>query len=375
MLDAWAAAFDKDKARTARKQQQQQQQDAPPPRRRRRSGGGMQAGSGAAASSAARRKSRGGGREEQGDAGDDEVEVVVVPRPCVHEVVLRDQALFMSPPLAAAEARWVAQLHGWVFVGWGVGVYDETLCIQCLPRTSHRPHHITHTPTPSPPPIHSLLAVVCHLPRLRSSRFGALLLEMPAASSSSLGKGASSDSATASSAAGAGGEETEGQHGTFADLPRSLPKAALAKVRRGCGCLWCQFMRSVVEHKASQDAVQDHHTTKIDNIPYNNKHDMVSQDHNRNRQHTYIPYTTTTNKPTQAYGAIKALVGEADTYVQEWLQYQSLWDMGARAAEARLGEDLEVRPSMPSLCVWCLVRGGGGGVGGYVCRYVKTVLA
>lgn len=44
----------------------------------------------------------------------------------------------------------------------------------------------------------------------------------------------------------------------------------------------------------------------------------------------------------QAYAAIRGLLGEADAYVRDWLQYQSLWDMSAQAAQDRLGEDLEV---------------------------------
>lgn len=52
--------------------------------------------------------------------------------------------------------------------------------------------------------------------------------------------------------------------------------------------------------------------------------------------------TKKTQKQKQAYGAIKGLLREADAYVVDWLQYQSLWDMGAGAAQQRLGDDLEV---------------------------------
>lgn len=52
-----------------------------------------------------------GGQQEGEEAA---ATVRLTLRRCVHEVVLQDQALFLSPPLEAAEARWVAQLHRWV---------------------------------------------------------------------------------------------------------------------------------------------------------------------------------------------------------------------------------------------------------------------
>jgi hypothetical protein len=111
VLDAWVAAFAPGaggKQQQRRRQGQGQQQDGQQQQqRRRRSMGCVHTGD-----RRPRRASLVGA--EEGDGDEEEGLVTIVPRRCVHEIVLRDQALFLSPPLEASEARWVAQLHGWV---------------------------------------------------------------------------------------------------------------------------------------------------------------------------------------------------------------------------------------------------------------------
>lgn len=219
-LDAWCRAFaggEKDNkqrgiavaaaATSSRGKPRRPSMEAGASRRRRESRGSL--------ASSSRRP-----EEEGGYEGEEAVEAVkVVPRKCVHEVVLRDQALFLSPPLEAAEARWVAQLHGCVCCVCMCACVHTYTCIlgRCIPCS---PNSSTHE--------HRLLAVVCHLPRLKSSRFDAFLLEGPSSSTTTLLMGGSSGS-TAEGGASVPGVEEEA---TFADLPRSLPKEALAKVRK-----------------------------------------------------------------------------------------------------------------------------------------------
>lgn len=41
-----------------------------------------------------------------------------------------------------------------------------------------------------------------------------------------------------------------------------------------------------------------------------------------------------------AYSAIEGKISEVRSYVEEWLRYQSLWDLQADALYGRLGEDI-----------------------------------
>lgn len=88
------------------------------------------------------------GRPEEGEGG--KVEVMLWR--CVHGIVLRDQALFLSPPLEAAEAAWVAQLHGWAWVG----VLNGRGWVGGWALTERFIRGLLHQPTPSPPSVSSV---------------------------------------------------------------------------------------------------------------------------------------------------------------------------------------------------------------------------
>lgn len=184
---------------------------------------------------------------------------------------------------------------------------------------------------------------MCHLPRLRSSRFDALFDKAPSlvrawheasnrmshsaptlvdrltqllppqdkgASLRSIGTAAAESQALDAPTATSNGE------GTFADLPRSLPKTALAKVRVGHGAVAAQQHSSACIKPCLPCPLQIYVRTLYSHQP---------------------PHS-------QAYACIRGLLGEVDGHVRDWLQYQALWDMSPQAAHDKLGDEVEVGP-------------------------------